>query len=99
MTAEAAEAGSGESPAHRAPMAAKLLDYLVRAIVSDPDAVEVSERAVPNGVRLILRVAPEDQGRVIGRGGRTADSLRTLVRVAGARENVEVSLEIEDSAR
>jgi predicted RNA-binding protein YlqC (UPF0109 family) len=55
----------------------ELLEYLAREIVDDPDAVEVSERTDERGVLFTLRVAQDDMGKVIGRGGRTARAIRT----------------------
>jgi len=71
-----------------------LLDYLVRELVDDPDAVQVEQVDDDRGVLLTLRVAQDDMGKVIGRGGRTARALRTLVRVAAAREGVGTMVEI-----
>ena len=56
--------------------------------------VETEERR--NGMRLNLHVAPEDMGRVIGRRGRTAQAIRTLVNVAGAKDGVQASVDIVD---
>ncbi len=55
------------------------LDHLVRGIVAHPDDVEVRERTLRRGRVLEVRVHPEDLGKVIGRGGRTAKALRTVV--------------------
>jgi uncharacterized protein len=78
-------------------MAKGVLDYLARSIVDDPDAVVVDLAEGHRGdVRLSLRVAPEDMGKVIGRRGRVAQAIRALVRAAGAREGVEVSVDIVD---
>jgi predicted RNA-binding protein YlqC (UPF0109 family) len=74
-----------------------LLEYLAREIVDDPDAVEVTESANDRGVLLTLRVAPDDMGKVIGRGGRTARALRTVVKAAGLRAGVRhTHVEIAD---
>ena len=72
-----------------------VLEYLVESLVDDPDAVEVD---VDEGrtVALRVRVAPDDMGRVIGRRGRIANAIRTVVRAAGAREGVEASVDIVD---
>jgi predicted RNA-binding protein YlqC (UPF0109 family) len=78
-------------------MAKGVLDYLARNIVDDPDAVSVDSAEGHRGdVRLSLHVAPEDMGKVIGRRGRVAQAIRALVRAAGAREGVEVSVDIVD---
>ncbi len=78
-------------------MAKAVLDYLARAIVDDPDSVAIElEEGRRGGVRLSLHVAPEDMGKVIGRRGRTAQALRSVVRAAGAREGTEVNVDIVD---
>jgi hypothetical protein len=75
---------------------AKLIEYLARQLVEDPSAVEVEETEEDGALVLRLRVAPDDVGRVIGRRGRIARSLRTLARASGARTNRRVLLEILD---
>jgi predicted RNA-binding protein YlqC (UPF0109 family) len=78
-------------------MAKAVLDYLAKNIVDDPDAVVVdSADGYRGGVRLSLHVAPDDMGKVIGRRGRVAQAIRSVVRAAGAREGVEVSVDIVD---
>jgi predicted RNA-binding protein YlqC (UPF0109 family) len=74
-----------------------VLEYLARQIVDDPDAVviEVVESG-RNRVDLRLHVAPEDMGKIIGRRGRVAQSVRAVVRAAGAREGVEATVDIVD---
>ncbi len=78
----------------RGGMAAELLTYMVSAVVADPESVVVDTKETRGGVELRLSVAPMDMGRVIGRRGRVINALRTLSRVAGAREDVEVSVEV-----
>ncbi len=73
-----------------------LLEFLAREIVDDPDAVEVTESHDDRGTLLSLRVAPDDMGKVIGRGGRTARALRAVIRAAGTRSGVHASVEIVD---
>ena len=63
-----------------APTAAAVLTHVVRSIVDDPDAVQVDASEGRGRVRLDVRVGPGDLGRVIGRRGRTAQSIRTVVR-------------------
>jgi predicted RNA-binding protein YlqC (UPF0109 family) len=78
-------------------MARGVLDYLARSIVDDPEGVVVDlDEGRRGDVRLSLHVAPGDMGKVIGRRGRVAQAIRTLVRAAGAREGVEVSVDIVD---
>jgi len=69
---------------------------VLRGIVARPEAVQVEEAEEARGTVLRVRVAPEDVGKVIGRGGRMARALRTLVRAAGVRGGRVVLLEIED---
>jgi uncharacterized protein len=74
-----------------------LLEYLARALVDDPDAVEVDQFEEDDGtVVLELAVADDDYGKVIGRGGRTAAALRTVVKAAAVKENRRVLVDIVD---
>jgi predicted RNA-binding protein YlqC (UPF0109 family) len=75
---------------------AELLAWIARQLVDDPDAVQVESIERDDVVVLRLHVAPEDVGKVIGRQGRIARALRTLVRAAGARDDRRVVLEIAD---
>jgi uncharacterized protein len=64
----------------------EVLEYLARNLVDDPDAVSVTEVHGDDGrVHLQLRVAPDDMGKVIGRGGRTARAIRGVIRAASTR--------------
>jgi len=73
-----------------------VLEYLAKSIVDDAESVVVE--VDPDGDRLSLRlhVAPADMGRVIGRRGRVAQAIRTVVRAAGAKEGVEADVDIVD---
>jgi predicted RNA-binding protein YlqC (UPF0109 family) len=73
-----------------------LLDYLARGLVDEPDAVRVEEVEEDDVLVLRLHVAPDDVGKVIGRQGRIARALRTLVRAGGAHEGRRLVLEIVD---
>ncbi len=73
---------------------AELLAYLARELVDDPEAVRVETEESDDALVLILHVGPEDVGKVIGRGGRIARALRTLVRASAVREDRRVLLEI-----
>jgi predicted RNA-binding protein YlqC (UPF0109 family) len=78
-------------------MARAVLEYLAKSIVDDPDGVVIElEEGRRGDVRLALHVSPDDMGKVIGRRGRVAQAIRTLVRAAGAREGVEVGVDIVD---
>ena len=75
---------------------AELLAHLARQLVDEPDAVEVEEVQREGATVLQLRVAKEDVGKVIGRQGRIARALRSVVRAAGARADQRYLLEIVD---
>jgi predicted RNA-binding protein YlqC (UPF0109 family) len=75
-------------------LTAQLVEYLARRLVDNPDAVSVEEVEEDDALVIRLTVAPEDLGRVIGRGGRIARALRTLVRASGAHGDRRVLLEI-----
>ena len=65
-----------------------LLDFLARELVDDPDAVQVEQVDDERGVLLTLRVAQDDMGKVIGRGGRTARAIRIVMKAAGMRAGI-----------
>ena len=71
-----------------------LLEYIARRLVEHPDQVEVDVIDGDRSVVLELRVDPDDMGRVIGRQGRVAQALRTLVKVAAVRDGRRVTVEI-----
>jgi len=73
-----------------------VLEYVAKAIVDDPDSVTVEVDESRSTVSLRLNVSPDDMGRVIGRRGRTAQAIRTVVRAAAAREGVDVHVDIVD---
>jgi predicted RNA-binding protein YlqC (UPF0109 family) len=73
----------------------ELLAWIARGLVDEPDAVRVERVEEPDAVVLRLSVAPDDVGKVIGRQGRVARALCTLVRSAGARGDRRLVLEIE----
>lgn len=73
----------------------KLIEYVAKSLVDNPSAVQVREvRNDRNALVLELHVAPEDFGKVIGRQGRVAKAMRTLLRAGGTREGRHTSLEI-----
>jgi predicted RNA-binding protein YlqC (UPF0109 family) len=94
-TTEAAPEAT-ERPAG-APNAVAVLEYVVKQVVDDPDAVEVttseSRRA---DLQLDVRVGPGDMGRVIGKRGRIAQSIRTVVRAAAVKDGAQVDIEFID---
>jgi uncharacterized protein len=74
-------------------MALELVNYIVQNLVSEPDKLQVTAERDPRGLRIEIRCASEDAGRIIGRGGRVINSIRTLARAAtDGRQNVEVQL-------
>jgi uncharacterized protein len=75
----------------------QLLAYLARALVDEPDKVNVERFEEDDGtVVLELAVAEDDYGKIIGRGGRTANALRTVVKAAAVKENCRVLVDIVD---
>ena len=72
----------------------ELLEYLAKMLVDDPSQVSVKESRSGATVVFELRVAPADTGRVIGRNGRVANAIRSLLRVAAAKEGARVQLDI-----
>ncbi len=72
----------------------ELVEYIARSIVTIPDEVTVNEETNSDSTVLKLQVAPEDRGRVIGKQGKVAQAMRTLLRIAAIREGTRVQLEI-----
>lgn len=68
--------------------------FIVKAIVETPDAVEVERTVDEMGVLISLKVDKEDMGRLIGKNGQTAKSIRTLLRIIGSKNNARVNLKI-----
>jgi hypothetical protein len=73
-----------------------VLDYIARSLAGEPDAVVVETEESSRGVRFRIHVAPGDMGRMIGRRGRVAQAIRTVVRVAGSREGVDTNVDFVD---
>ena len=71
----------------------ELVEFIAKSLVDDPSQVYISEIEGENSVILELRVGPEDMGRVIGKGGRTVNAMRTLIRVLAAKQGKRVTLE------
>ena len=74
----------------------ELIEFLARSIVDNPDAVQVEEEQDGDRVILHLYVADEDMGKVIGKEGRIANAMRTMLKVAAVREGTYANLEIGD---
>lgn len=76
--------------------ATEVLTYLVKSVVSDPDAVEVAGGPDGNRLRLEVRVGDGDMGRVIGKRGRVANAIRTVVSAAAAADELRAEVDFED---
>jgi predicted RNA-binding protein YlqC (UPF0109 family) len=76
--------------------AGAMLEYVARSLVDDPDAVSVETDTSRRGVMLRLHVAQDDMGKVIGRRGRVAQAIRTVIRATAAKEGVEANVDIVD---
>lgn len=83
---------SDERPSHDQ----EFVEYVVKSIVDHPDDVKIERSIDEMGVLITLSVNPEDMGQIIGRQGATAKSIRTLLRVIGARNNARVNLKIKE---
>src|SRR5487761_1540175 len=75
----------------------QFIEYIVKSLVGKPDAVKVERRIDEKGVLLELTVDPEDLGRAIGKRGATAQSLRTLLRALGTKNDARYNLKIIDN--
>ncbi|MCJ7832509.1 MAG: KH domain-containing protein [Actinobacteria bacterium] len=74
----------------------EVLEHIARALVDNPDAVEVTETDGDRGTTFQLRVDPEDMGKVIGRGGRTAKAIRAVMKAAAIKSDARIRVEIVD---
>lgn len=72
----------------------EFLEYMVKAIVSNPDKVSVDRTVDEMGVLLTLKIDPSDMGYVIGRRGQTAQAIRTLLKIVGAKNQARINLKI-----
>jgi predicted RNA-binding protein YlqC (UPF0109 family) len=72
-----------------------LLEYMVHNLVDHPEAVQIRERATPYAVSYRLSVGPTEAGKIIGRNGRVAKSIRDIMAVAAARQGKRVHIDIE----
>ena len=80
----------------KAATATAVLEFIAKSLAEDPSAVEIEVSERQGKVILSLSVGPNDMGRIIGRRGRTAQSIRALVGAAGARDGVTTSVDIVD---
>jgi len=74
----------------------EFLEIIAKAIVSNPDAIQVERTVDERGVLLTLKTDPTDMGYVIGRKGQTAQAIRTLLKIVGTKNNARVNLKIYD---
>lgn len=96
-TDTAADSGSGDEPtAEELATAKAVLSHVVSSLVDDPDAVRIHVGEGRHLPRLTVRVGPSDMGRVIGKRGRVAQAIRTVVRAAAVRDGTDVEVEFED---
>jgi len=72
----------------------ELIEYIARSLVENPDEVQVRQMGGGSKVRIELSVAKDDMGRVIGKGGKVANSIRTLLRVAAEKEGKQATLDV-----
>ena len=73
----------------------EMLEMLVKSLVDNVDNVEITEKENENDVTLEIRVDPSDMGKIIGKQGRIAKSIRTVMRAAASREGKKVAVEID----
>ena len=76
----------------------KFLDFVVKALVENPNDVKIARTVDEMGVLMTLDVNPADMGKIIGREGNTAKAIRTLLRVVGMKNNARVNLKINEPA-
>lgn len=74
----------------------KLLEMIAKSLVDDPDSVVVEESKIEHGILLKLIVAKPDMGKVIGKQGKRAKALRTIIKAASIRNNTSVTVEIKE---
>ena len=74
----------------------EFVDYVIRALVDNPDQVKIERRVDEMGVLITLDLAPADMGKIIGKQGATAKAIRTLLRVVGMKNNSRVNLKINE---
>ena len=72
----------------------ELIEYIAKSLVDHPEVVKVTEHGGGSRVRIELSVAKDDMGRVIGKGGKVANSIRTLLKVAAERKGKQVTLDV-----
>ena len=73
----------------------ELVEHMAKALVNNPDAAQGTETETEDGYELQLKVAPEDMGKIIGKQGRIAKAMRTVLKAAASKEGKKVNLDIE----
>lgn len=76
-------------------MSRELVEYIAENLVNDPSQVQLKEKKTSSSIILELRVAKSDMGRVIGKQGRVANAIRSLLRVTATKEDIRIILEID----
>ena len=74
----------------------EFLEFVVKSLVDNPDAVKLERKVDEMGVLLTLDVAADDMGKIIGRGGKTAQAIRSLLRVVGMKNHARVTLKVNE---
>jgi len=74
----------------------EFLEFIAQSVVSHPEDVKVERTVDERGVLLVLNINPEDMGYIIGRRGQTAQAIRTLLKIVGAKNNARVNLKINE---
>lgn len=74
----------------------EVLELIVKSLVSNPDSVQISENVTNNSIELKVKVAKDDMGKVIGKQGRLAESIRTVIKSLAGKENKKVEIEFLD---
>ncbi len=74
----------------------QFLEFVAKSVVGNPDDVKVERTVDERGVLLTLNINPLDMGYIIGRGGQTAQAIRTLLKIVGAKNNARVNLKINE---
>ncbi|MEW6407511.1 MAG: KH domain-containing protein [Patescibacteria group bacterium] len=74
----------------------EFVEYVVKALVNNPDKVKTDRKVDEMGVLITLDIDPQDMGQIIGRGGQTAKAIRTLLKVVGAKNKARVNLKISE---
>jgi predicted RNA-binding protein YlqC (UPF0109 family) len=94
--AEDVEYEAGDANTVRGATVARVLEYLAKQLVDEPEGVVIDSTDRGHSVTYSITVAPDDMGKIIGKRGRVVQSIRTVVRAAGAREGIEVNVDVVD---